>query len=499
MIEDINLLRVLIESDKNRKLTAFMLYYFWQNDTENIKEYLTEYATKDGMFRASSAKLLPKVHRDIVNKVLNNLCTTYHSGVDRYLVDDNGDVNEDQTELLNQIYKDAGITQAQKDWYKAGKLFNCVEVKPVWRNVTQKLEFDVWTPNWFSVWENAESKYIKDLILFDLTLIDANGVEREVREVWTENEHYYLVDSKSKFKVTIDGVLKELHIPVKEAIPGNEGMLNPYKDETGKGIIPSVTLRFKKGEDYYGIGMTGLVEDNIWHDIDISNQKWVKTLQGMGITYAVNTGITGTADITPNSIITVNDVKAEDETPFIDSVATNAPISELDASSKQNIDDILAMNGLSGQSATNKDSVKSGVSKAFDMEELEILRLDDKDILKDFEERLYEVVKTVYNYRTSGTKLADNLQFRCDFIERVTPLNEADKIAKWTFELNEGLSSKVDYLLSENPDLTTAEAEQILIQNEEYKTKFKSETTSTNTSGNDPVNQTDNSGQGLNQ
>jgi len=111
MIEDINLLRVLIESDKNRKLTAFTLYYFLQNDTDEIKEIFTTYATQDGMFSAESAKLLPKVHRDITNKVLNNLCTCYHSGVDRYLVGEDGEVNEEQTALLNEIYENAGVTQ----------------------------------------------------------------------------------------------------------------------------------------------------------------------------------------------------------------------------------------------------------------------------------------------------------------------------------------------------------------------------------------------------
>lgn len=484
---DVNILRILIESDRNRKLTAFMMYYFWQNDIENIKTYLTEYATKDGMFSAESAKLLPKIHRDITNKVLNNRCAAYHSGVDRYLVKEDGTVDEEQTALLNEVYEMAGVTQAQKDWYKAGRLFNCVEVRPIWRKKANRIEFDIWTPNWFSVWENAESKYVKDTILFDLTLVDDFGNEREVFDVWSDTEHYYLVPTINT--ITIAGKTETLIKYVKETVTDNENDINPY------GVIPSVELRFKRGEDYFGVGMLDLVEENIWHDIDISNQKWVKFCQGMGIILAVNTGITNGTSLKPNSIVSINDVKQDMDSPTIDAIGTNAPITELDASSKENIEQIMLMNGLSGQTATVKNSNASGVSKAFDFEEIELLRLDDKDILKDFEKRLFEVFRKVYNYRTTGTKLDEKLSFVCDFIERVTPLNESDKIAKAKFELEQGLTSKVNYLIEANPDLTEQEAIEELKENEKIRKQFPTEIPAGANGG----NQNPNPATGLNQ
>jgi len=182
--------------------------------------------------------------------------------------------------------------------------------------------------------------------------------------------------------------------------------------------------------------------------------------------------------------------------PSIDTMSNNAPVTELDVSSKQNIDDILAMMGLSGQSATTGNENKSGVSKAYDMEELELMRLDDKDILRDFEVRLYEVVKAIYNYRSTGTKLQDGLKFVCDFIEQVTPLNESDKIAKWKFELEQGLSSKVDYLISENPELETEQAIKILTENVKLKEQFKTE--EPKPAGNNPTDKTNDTGTGFN-
>jgi hypothetical protein len=91
----------------------------------------------------------------------------------------------------------------------------------------------------------------------------------------------------------------------------------------------------------------------------------------------------------------------------------------------------------------------------------------------DFEAKLYEIVRTVYNTRVSGDKkLNDKLHFTADFIEKVTPLNTADNIKKWEFELRQGLKSKVDYLIEDNPDLDIETAEGILEENERINKKF---------------------------
>ena len=452
-IMDLNLLKILIDSDKERKLTAWMLYYFWQNDVENIRTYLESYATKGGMFTTDTVKLLPKTHRDITNKVLNNVCTSYVWGVDRYLVDKDGKPDEKQTELLNDLYKKAGITDAQRDWYKAGKLFNCVEVKVVWRNVTNRAEFDLWTPNFFSVWENAENKYLKDAIIFDITKKDELGNDIEALEFWNKDEHFYMVE-EGTFK---DGD-KMLPIMVKKDLDGNnpDGK-NKYK------IIPSECLRFKRGEDYFGIGMIDLVEDNIWSDIMRSNKTYVVIFQGMGIVYGVNIGKRGEVAITPNQMLLV-EAKEGQEPPFIESVATNAPISEMREDLEKNDTDILTSKGLSGQTASGDNTNAPALSKALDLEERDINARDDKNVLVDFEERLFKVFRTVHNLN-GVDKISEDLTFKINVYDKKPTYNVNDLIAKWRFELEIGAKNAVDYVIEQSPETTQEEAEKAVLQN----------------------------------
>lgn len=492
---DTQYLKTLIESDKVRKDTAQMMYDFLQVDVEEIKGYINEYmlstaraeetvynpATRQmevsramrGLFTAETAALMPKYHRDIVNKILNNLCTAYHSGVDRYLVDKEGNINEEQTELLNEIYKAAGVNRAQKDWYKKAKFFNICEVKPVWRKSTQRIEFDIWTPNFFTVWSNPENYLYKDLIMFDTILVDAEGNEKDVREVWTKDEHYYLVMTGS---ISVGTGVNKQELPVYEREPidnTNKDMVNPY------GIIPSQELRFKTGQDYYGIGMLDLVEDNIWHDIRENNALFVEMFQGLGIVWAVNAGKQGTIAITPYTVIALQAPDNGAEPPAIHTESTNAPLADLRENIQKNYENIASIHGLSGQSATTDNSNAPGISKAFDMEELELQRLDDKSTLTEFEENLYIKVRTIQN-KEGKEKLDENLTFVCDFIDKSTPLNMNDLIAKWTFELDRGLKSPVDYLIAENPDLTEDQAKEQLKKNEQYKKEEEPAGISTN-------------------
>ncbi len=454
-------LKALIESDTNRKKTARMLYDFWQNNVEDIVPYLEDYGTKGAMFTTATMKVLPKTHRDITNKVLNNICVAYVGGVDRYLVDKEGIVNEEQTKLLNDIYLRAGIQDAQKEWYRAGRLFNTVETKVVWRKATEQVEFDVWTPNFFSVWENPESVHIKDAVLFDVVMKDKDNNDVEAIEFWSKDEHFFMVQTGT---FNDDGVEKPKMVRM-DFDGNNPDGKNPYSP-----IIPSVTLRFKRGEDYYGIGMVDLIEENIWADLRRSNFVFVEVCQGLGILYGVNLGKGDTIPITPNTMLVVNDVKPDMETPFIESVATNAPLQEIRESIEKNDTDILTNKGLSGQTGSADNRNAPALSKALDLEELEMLRREDVITLEDYERRLYPVVREVQNKNSVQIDPKNELIFKCKILDRKPTYNVNDSITKWRFEIKElGVKSGIDYLLAENPNLTIQQAEEQIKKANEQK------------------------------
>jgi len=56
-----------------------------------------------GMFTEKTVKIMPKIHIDLVNKVLDMVCTIYNAGADRYLMTENK-VDESATEKLMSIY-----------------------------------------------------------------------------------------------------------------------------------------------------------------------------------------------------------------------------------------------------------------------------------------------------------------------------------------------------------------------------------------------------------
>lgn len=506
-------LEKLIQSDKTRKLRNFMLYHFYQNDIQEIKSYLMQYmlgASLDeatsywidadgiaqsetnykgiGLFSPETASMMPKFHRDVTNKALNNICTSYHTGIDRYLIKDDGEIDQEQTDLLNKIYKDAGANLFQKEWYRQGKLFNIVEVKPVWRKKPNKLEFDIWTPNFFTVEMDSESYLYKEVILFD-TIADINGEEKDVKEVWTNDEHFYLV-FKDSVKVGFGNESKWLDQYEKVPVPDNPDMINPY------GVIPSQELRFKIGQDYYGEGMFDLIEDNIWHDVRENNSFFVEMFQGLGILYAVNMGKSGKIAIQPFSINAVNNVANEMKDPKIESVATNAPLSELRENAKNNVQQILMMKGLSSQAGTVDNQNATGISKAIDMDELEMQKADDELILSEFEEKLFEKVRIIHNYHATD-KLSEDLKFVCRFNKKKTTLNTQDWISKWTFELERGLKNEVDYLTEDNPSITVKEAER-QIEDNLKKRNERINNTNPNRQGIDNKGQQGQSGSGNN-
>lgn len=456
-----------------------MLYDFYQIDTEAIKTYQLQYmlgSTIDnvqqwvyvnnkpeavidvkggvGLFSKDTAAMMPKYHRDVTNKTLNNICTCYHTGIDRYLVNEDGSPNEEQTKLLNDIYEKANVNLWQKEWYKQAKLFNIAEVKAVWRKKTEKLEFDIWTPNFFTVIENEESYLYKDGIIFDIVkTIDEE--ERDVKEVWTDEEHYLLVFKGTRRVGGVDVDVYERH----EELSG----VNPY------GTIPSQELRFRIGQDYYGLGMFDLVEDNIWHDIRSNNRFFVEMFQGLGFMYGVNVGKSGSIPIQPFSIFTVEEAPINKGTARIGSVSPNAPLNDLLESEKANVEQILMMKGLSSQAATTSNQNATGISKALDQDELEMQKQEDQLILMDFEQKLFEKVRIVYNYHSKDSRLDENCRFVCNFNKKKTALSTQDMITKWKFEINDiGVKTPVDYLTEDNPSMTVEEAQGII---DEIRTK----------------------------
>lgn len=460
---------LLVKQELLRKDIATMIYCFYTCNKSSINYYLKQYmlnsgihdskvwdsqlqlvtsipdsSNQIGMFSEKTVKIMPKIHIDIVNKVLDMVCTIYNAGADRYLMNENN-VDETATEKLMNIYNGFNAAKLIVDIYKQGYIFNTVLVQPVWRN--EKIELDIITPNFCSV-ESYDNDFEKAKEVFISKSID----DEDKIVYWSDTEHYYLTATGEKESVT-------------DEEGNNNGMKNPY------GELPFAVLRFQCSSDFWGEPQQDLIENNIWYDVQESNKFFVEMFQGLGVGLGINLGKNGTVSLSPNTLICVDKVRTEDQTPSLNFSSTGAPLSELRDSIDAYYKRIGNSKGLSAQSMTNDISDQSGISKAYDSAELQIKKDSHKIVMKAFESELWEKIKLVYNYNAKD-KIPDGLTFRIDIVEDEPMINVSDEIAITEFKLEKNMISIVDLMIKDNPDLNTDDAMRILEENKKLNEKY---------------------------
>jgi len=60
--------------------------------TKRLENYDDATGSNIGMFTEKTVNIMPKIHIDLVNKILDMVCTIYNAGADRYLLDSSGEV-----------------------------------------------------------------------------------------------------------------------------------------------------------------------------------------------------------------------------------------------------------------------------------------------------------------------------------------------------------------------------------------------------------------------
>jgi hypothetical protein len=463
---DNNYQYVLIRQEKLRKDIATMIYCFYTVNKSAINEYLKDYMLNScihdnkywnreigrldtipdgsnnvGMFTEKTVNIMPKIHIDLITKVLDLTCTIYNGGVDRYLLNKDGSVNEEQTALLLNIYNGFNAGRKLVDIYKQGYLFNALLNQVVYRN--EKIDIDIITPNFASV-ESEEYNYLIPKII----LIGKNVESEDVITYWSNTEHYYINEDNEK-----------------KAVGDNDKMINPY------GELPFAVCRFNIASDFWGEPQQDLIENNIWIDVRESNLMFVEMFQGLGVGVGINLGKQGTLSISPNTIILSNKVKEGEIPPSLEFASTNAPLTEL----RDNLDYIYKKvgnsKGLSANTLSNEDVRQSGVAKIMDSQELMIKKDSHKEIMKTFEKELYEKIKLVNNYY-SKDKLDENLIFAIDYKEDEPAVSVNDEIAITKFKLEKNLISIEQLAIRDNPDLSTEQVQELLKNNKIINDKY---------------------------
>jgi hypothetical protein len=242
-------------------------------------------------------------------------------------------------------------------------------------------------------------------------------------------------------------------------------MINPY------GKLQFAVLRFNESSDFWGEPQQDLIENNIWYDVREMNSYFIEMFQGLGVGLGVNLSKNGTISLSPNTMILVDNVRAEDQTPSINFSSTGAPLSEIRSNLEYFYKLIGNSKGLSSQSMSNEVTDQSGVAKAYDSAEMQIKKDSHKIIMKAFETDLYEKIAMVYNYHVKET-FTDKVSFKIDIVEDEPQINVSEEISIAEFKLNSNMVSILDLMIKDNPDLTTEEAILRLQENKAINEKY---------------------------
>ena len=412
----------MARSEAERQRLHYEIACFYYNDYEEISRILKE-ETLNNPYSADTLRTIRFRHIDMMRKVVKKLTAgVYHQRPIRKLVITEGTETTPEVidEELDDVLDMANFHTAVKDAYEAAQVFNTVFAMPVFDEQKKTMRIDVILPNDITVHER-EADYLD---------FDAIGIKKciggeVIQSVWTETEHYRK-----------DG-------DTTEAVPGNESMKNPFAP-----VIPVSVLRLRKGWDFYGEPNWNLY--NAQKELTINNTEMKLAEQKiMHQAYvAVNMDLAKDSTITPGVILQRNGVREDEAQPTLESVTSNYDFAGIREQTDYLLTQLAISEGMNASSVSQQVDDLSGIAKIVDNAELEEKRLDNLELLYQFEIDLLNKMRMVWN-KYSATKLNESGEFEVEFVEDSQTETVSDKTARREMEKKYGIANEIDFVIED--------------------------------------------------
>lgn len=404
MLTDIN----TTENNLRKTETRLRLDYYFDNQLTELETVLSEYF--------SEPDKMIKCCLNITKKLIDNLSTQYSGQAPKREL---SNATDSDNELYQQILVDSKFNATMKLAARLTKLLKTVVVRVLF--VDGKIKLRILTGDILDV-----TTHDSDVSLLEKILIEDAGDTYQETEfsLWTKNDYK---------RLSYNGTVIDQEP-------------NPYN-----GVLPFVPL------------FDRIPTDSFWlpgGDDIISYQTAINTLL-VDANFLIRMGAHGIHGVKG---MTGGNITASPGTFFslpkdgdLISLSQHSQIKEtFDAISKQ-IKFLAVSNGLSAmvmQTEPVSSNRQSGVSKAFDTMEMSEKRADAIDLFRSFELEIFEKIKAVYNYHTTGKKLSEKCSLSIDFADptklAVTAIEQAQAD---DYKINQGVLSPVDVLIRDNPDL----------------------------------------------
>ena len=415
-------------------------YVYYKGDHLGILYYLEQHLGRIITDKTVLNKM-PKVYVNDVRRVVKRLCLAYSEAPER----EYSSLSEEQQAILEMVYPE------YKEFHRQAKLLNTIVVRPIWSDKHKRFRFMVLGRHYATAITNQNDQFDLEELYYP-RMVQKGDKQEIVYFHWTD-EDVWLTDEDGN---EINPMSVNIELP-------EDG--NPY------GRIPFVTLRLETCEDFWGDGLSdyvNLVEINNGRLCDATYKQWLS----FGYPIGTNLGIKAhDFEISPYNPVMVDNVRTDMVTPDLRFVTPDHAIEE----DKSLIDWTRKAGGTSkGMSAaTFQDEEKdlSGYAKQIDNLELMENNAEDIEALRGFEYDLLEMMKLELNVRGGPSMDSVNLT-SIKFNEYGFPKTTDEINAEREFEYRYNLSTPVDWMKQNRPDLSDEEIKELLKENRALKVEL---------------------------
>ena len=447
------------------------LDYYYGKQLNYLDELLST------QFKNPERLKLQKEFLNITQLIIDELAVLYSQPPKRELIDigDKSDATDKLQAAYQEVISCGRLDSTMALANKLSKLCKTVLVRPVWRD--EKIEFDIYTPNMFDVIQDP-SNPTKALAIIYCNQVDyeitkqINNDDKRISQdpfalpntiyyVWTKEKHFgftYTMSPANEIKITL------------EQNDGNKDNINPYKMLPFVCIYDGIPL-----DNFFVEGGDDLINSNEINNVKLVEKNHLTKMQSFSI--PVRKGADNTKDemiLDPSMLVDIpadDDVRKGSDFYF---VSPDAKIQEID-------DDIQSrLTRLATKHKLNPEMFKaSGNRSSADSLQMQAYYLGkvisaDKPVYAYFEKELFEVMRTVYNYHAKSDKLPEEANLFIDYKDIEVPSTVEQEDAHNLIMHQNGLMSKADWLMKENPDIRDADqAEEKLAEIDEEAREAK--------------------------
>jgi hypothetical protein len=435
------------------------LYDYYISDEINILSRLDE-ALKVTFDEEDIAEF-QKEYINITKKIINQLAIVYNEPAKRNILL-NGKKDEKLTANLFTALP-SNINTIDKTAHRYAKLFNTSLTRITFRS--GRLLYDVLPSHLFDIAVDDNDPYSLVELSYDKYIKNEDGDDELYTVFWTKDRHY--------MRQVLE--VGEKYIYADEVpIGNNKELVNPYC------IIPFAAMRMEMQGDFWGTGQCDLANVNEQINFlltDLINGGII--MQSWGTPFIANTGLEEKKKrlrFGPKHPIAVKQTNSEFP-PIFEYKNANPMVTEVRDTIDWKIKLIALSKGLNPNSFLADAKAASGYSKIIDsLEQLEIRR-DDIEPCRIYEEERFNISRCVLNYHMqfngieSGMIPAD-ASLAVDFAEIEIPRTADEKMKENEFKLAKGMTSIIELMKEQNPDLTDEEAEEMIKKNLEVNKKY---------------------------